>query len=584
MITKAANSQNVPEPPAPGDSAVPALDSSTAAPQPIPAGPLVVVHGVVKNAASGEPLPRTLIQVGGETGPGALTDGDGKFALTVPGSGPHIFQLTKPGFHDLAPNPSGSGTLLENTNGVTHNVFVSENMPGISFAMTPTSVIHGHIDLSTGDPAQGIGVSLLRRMLQGGHAIWRMVANARTNSDGAYRFAGLDDGDYAIATESARDSDNASSMVAQDSEGRVAWSGYAATFYPDARDFSGAARIHLRSGETAQANLTLKLEPFHLVRATLSPAKGAEKSLVDYGASLLDTQGHSLSYPAQYEADTRTVQAMLPDGTYSLQVTAVRQPGLGVITLARNVADAGGVVLQGTTEFTVAGRPITNLRIALSQKVANPVSVNVTRNSAQPRNPPENGPGVFISVSQAGDAFVDGMWTQFAQGAVPGQLETNVLAPGPYWVHTSIAQPGLCESSFTAGGASLAREPLIVGAGGATAPLSLTLRDDCAKLTLSMPPNLMSPVAGEEPAFTVFVVPDFDSTADIPALTLRPFSSSTLTLDNLTPGSYHVYAFASPVELEYRNPEAMAALPNHGQAITLEPSSTKDLVVEAPIP
>jgi hypothetical protein len=578
ILATTANSQSVPEPESPDNSAVPMRDNSSETP-PIPAGPLVVVHGVVKNAASGEPLPRTLVQVDGETGPGTLTDGDGKFELTLPGLGPHNFQLTKPGFHDLPPNPAGTAILAENAAGITHNVFVTEEMPPVSFAMTPTGVIHGRIDLSTGDPGQGIGVLLLRKTLQGGHVIWRSTENTRTNSDGAYRFAGLDESDYAIATEPARDSDIAGNLVTQNSDGKVAWSGYAAAYYPDAREFSGAAKFHLRSGETVQANLTLKLEPFYLVRASLPPAKGDEKSAVDYAPTLLDTQGRSLPYPAQYEAETRTVQAMLPDGNYSLQVTALKRHQLRFAT-ARNGMDDGGVVLQGTTDFTVSGHPISSLRASLAQRASNPLVVSVTR-APGPRSSGGSIERVFISVSQAVDSLVDGMWTEFAHGTVPGQLDTTVLAPGSYWVHTSIGQPGLCEASFTAGGASLAREPLAVGSGGATAPLALSLRDDCAKLTLNMPVNLQSPVAGEEPAYTVYVVPDFDSTVDSAPMTLRP-SSGSITLDNLTPGSYHVYTFPGPVEMEYRNREALAALPNAGQTIALDPSSNATLIVEAP--
>ena len=546
--------------------------------QPIPAGAALAVHGVVKDSLTGEPLPRALVQIDGETGPGALTDRDGKFEMTAPGSGSHIFQLTKPGYHDLPPNPTSVGTVLENSVGITHNVFVNPEMPVLSFFLTPTSVIQGHIDLSTGDTAQGIGVLLLRRTLQGGRPAWLVAGNARTNSDGAYRFAGLDDGDYAIATEPARESDGGGVPIAPDSPGTITWNGYAVTFYPDARDFAGAARIHLRGGETEQANLTLKLEAFQPVRATLAPARGTEKSQTEYAVSVLDTQGHSLPYPAQYESDSKTVQAELPDGSFTLQVTAVQRQPMRVAAV-RGPSPVG-MMLQGNLDVTVAGHPVAGLHMALGERVASPVAVNVSRNSASPGSAAARGGGVTISVTQAGDMRVDGMWTQLAQGNVPGELETNVLPPGSYWVHTSISQPGLCEESFTAGGASLAREPLVVAAGGATAPMSLVLRDDCASLKLSLPVDLMTPAGGEEPAFTVYVVPDFDSTVDIPSLTLRASSGGTLTIPNIAPGSYHVHTFAAPVELEYRNPEALAQLPNAGQAITLDPLSTGTLTVE----
>src|SRR6202035_4846697 len=95
MVAGAAAAQSAPEDPGPEDSAT---NASVDDPQPIPPGPIVTVHGLVRNALSGDPLARTLVQVDGETGPGILTDGDGRFDLSLPGLGSHVFQLTKPGF------------------------------------------------------------------------------------------------------------------------------------------------------------------------------------------------------------------------------------------------------------------------------------------------------------------------------------------------------------------------------------------------------------------------------------------------------------------------------------------------------
>ncbi len=119
---------------------------------------------------------------------------------------------------------------------------------------------------------------------------------------------------------------------------------------------------------------------------------------------------------------------------------------------------------------------------------------------------------------------------------------------------------------------------------GTSAPLTLTLRDDCASLKLSLPPGADVSEAGDERYYSVYVVPDFDSTVDITPIVLRPSSGGTYSLEGLTPGSYHVYTFASQVALEYRNPEAMAALSHPGQTITLAPGASDNLVVEVPGP
>ena len=77
----------------------------------------------------------------------------------------------------------------------------------------------------------------------------------------------------------------------------------------------------------------------------------------------------------------------------------------------------------------------------------------------------------------------------------------------------------------------------------------------------------------------MYVVPDFDSTGDIEPLVLRPSTGGTTTINDLPPGNYHVYTFAGFAQFAYRNREG---LPISGQAITLAPGSTGNLVVEAP--
>jgi hypothetical protein len=67
-------------------------------------------------------------------------------------------------------------------------------------------------------------------------------------------------------------------------------------------------------------------------------------------------------------------------------------------------------------------------------------------------------------------------------------------------------------------------------------------------------------------------------------VTLRPSTGGTATLEDLTPGNYHVYAFNATARLEYRDRAVLAALPNQGQAVTLSAGTTSKLVLEAPEP
>ncbi len=419
------------------------------------------------------------------------------------------------------------------------------------------------------------------------------TGQTKTLSDGSYRFGNLSDGQYAVYTEPALESEPVTNLFVPGRGSSVVREGYASQFYPEARDLAGAAKITLRTGEQVQANLNLTLEPFHAVTATATfPGAGksaaaspSDRAGLSFAAVVMDAQGHQLPYAAQYDAATQTLQAMLPDGTYSILLIAT--PSY-TIHLDGNafVANQNTAPLVGSVEFSIAGRAVSNLRIPLSSARAGTVQVAVQRSQDAPQNqqPASRGKGkaVLVTFSQTGGWLADGTSNAYAQGEAPGSIEANYLPPGPYWVHTHFMDKALCESSFTAAGANLAREPLTLGVSAPSAPLELTARDDCAGLTLTLPASLAALTAGEERFFTVYVVPDFDTTTDIEPITLRPTTSTSITVQGLTPGGYHVYVFPRPVALEYRNRDALAALPDAGQADTLSPGAATTLVLEAP--
>ena len=530
---------------------------------------LATLHGVVRNAASGEGLPRALVRIEGDADAGTLTDGDGRFELRNIPVGPQSVTVQKPGFLDRGLSPSASQTAIVAQDYGNHNVMVAADMPDVVFTLEPTGAIRGQVELSTGDAAEGMTVALVRRTIDNGRAVLQMTSSTKTRSDGTYRFGALAEGEYEIFSEPTMDSD-----LDQMFGGAGPHWGYPSVYYPDARDPSGAAKIHVAAGQETQANLTLTLENFQPVTATIvsGPAGSADHAIVNLSGSVLDNGGHQLQYQSRMDPKSHSFEAELPDGSYSLLLSSTASMGRPAMIGSSNEGLAAGSV-----DVTVAGRPVPNLRVALSAIRTNPIQVILERNAA---SPVPAGP-IDVMVSQAGGWIDDSMISSFANGALPGPLETAYTRPGSYWVHTR-NQRGLCVESFTAGGVNLAREPLVIGLSGSTAPMDLTLRDDCASLELSLPDNLASITAGEEPFFTVFVVPDFDSTVDVEHRVFRASTGGSFTWDNLTPGSYHVYMLPGAVELEYRNRAALASLPIRGHAVTLSPGATSTLVVEAP--
>jgi hypothetical protein len=538
------------------------------------------VHGVVRVGVSGEPLPHALVRIGGDASTGVLTDGEGRFEIANVPAGPQEFTIIKPGFMDEA--EAGEDSIAWNAHGYGHNVIVAAQMGDVVFTMEPANSIRGQIQLSTGDVAEGIQVMLLRRTIQDGRAVWQTAANTKTNSEGLYRFGGLADGLYAVYTMPAMDSEGATNFVETGMSRQLARAGYSSVFFPDARDLGSAGKIRLNGGEQGQANISLALEPFQPVVATVTMPRGNDRS-DNVSVQVIDGQGNLLPYTAQYDASTHTLQTMLPEGTYSLLATVTSQ--VFHIAATRdagrfNMTPAGSHGLAGEVSFAVAGRAVSNLRLPMAATANNPVQVSVSRGAnAPPQQGESANPRVFVRLTQTGAWIADGMVSSYAEGLASRPLPSTGVGAGSYWVHTNIGSKMLCESSFTAGGSSLAREPLVLGVAGSTAPLMLSLRDDCAKLTLSLPGSVAY-VPGEERAFTVYVVPDFDSTQDVVPHTLRTSTGGRIVLAGLTPGNYHVFTFDRPVSLEYRNAAVLGSLPS--QAVSLDSNGDAELKVEVP--
>jgi hypothetical protein len=541
----------------------------------------VTVHGVVRNGATGEPLARALVQIEGDADTGTLTDGEGRFEIPGVPAGPQMIRVAKPGFRDRPYATEEGGSQAE---GPAHSVMLTAQMPDLDFALAPNCAIHGRIELSTGDPAEGITVMLLKQAVHLGRAVWTQEASTRTSGEGVYRFGGLPDGVYALYTQPALESEPAVSVVAPGSGANVARSGYASVYYPDAREFSGATRIRLSGGSQAEANFSLALEPFYPVTAFgVSPTTGSAGKISPASTSVvMDASGHPLAYFPQYDQTTHSLQVSLPDGTYIMLIHS--SPGAELPETVLSFPRERHTGLAGAVQFSVAGHAVAGLRVPLATPQTNTVHLRLIHTAeGKPGAMSADNAGDLVNLSldpvdNASQAGGDSVWSMTSQ-----QDSVDFIAqPGAYWLNVYLPRKGLCAGAFTAGSLNLAREPLVLSLAAASPPMELTLRDDCATLALTLPPALAAVLPGEEPFYTVYVVPDFDTSQDIPPMTVHPSSGATINLDSLTPGSYHVYLFDSPVRLEYRNPAVLSALPIPGQQVTLTAGTTANLALEAP--
>jgi hypothetical protein len=499
------------------------------------------VSGTVLNNLTHEPLARVLVQLSGNLA--TLTDNEGHFEFASVPPGFTGIQLRRPGFH-------------QNAGGRMHPIQVGSGMASLNYYLTPEAVISGQITLASGDSAEGFHLTLYRKRIINGRGEWKTAGVATTTSDGNFRFADLTAGNYTLSTSPSMDRD-----YAVDSNRSVIY-GYPGVCYPGVLDFSQASTLSLAAGQHGQADFVLTRQPFYPVTATVSN--------VDLGASVgvqvYDRSGHSLNLPARYDPRLQTVTTNLPIGSYKF------------------VAHSFGLAqASGEAAFNVTGAGASGIRISVLPLHA--IRVNIHRDFAAASQAsgsvtaPQNSRSLRVElipadVGDGGDDSAGSGDSVQPDGATDALLLENVQ-PGSYWVQTT-AFDGYV-SSISSGGTDLAREPLVVGPGGTTGTIEVTIRNDSATLSGTLAGSSSGSQDGDQSAF-IYVLPLFSSTSLAP--TAVTASNGQFSFAQLPPGPYKLLAFSSQRELEYRNPEAMQSVATLGKTVTLEPGATASVTLD----
>jgi len=528
------------------------------------AGPPVAVEGIVVNAATGQALSRVLVRLDGVKVLGALTDADGRFRIPgVPG-GDQSFTAVKPEF-----------------DAEIHAVRVAAGMGELHFALHPRNAIFGHVTLSTGTPAQGITLRLVRRTLQDGRWVWTEADRHFATPDGGFRFSGLKDGTYLLMSEPA--SDNGYPLESScNSDAPAVLLGFAPAFFSTGHDIANAERIVVAGGHSAEANLALEATKPQFVRAELARPPGKDWN-VSY--TLLDRAGQELGYTLHEEKD-HSVCAYVPDGAYVLLVSAWQQATSERRGSAEGSSEAKS--MGAHLEFSVEGAPVRNLRAGMGQSATTPV-----HGRYEPAAPPRQGTAQTSADEQGvhggGDPLEVALTplNRVVEENSPGdsayevsdlQYQLDSLQPGSYWVHAHAGETGVCVGDVSAGGQNLARTPWIAGPTGAGIPIDVTLRTDCAKLTIGLGAGVGRVGLEEATALKIAVVPEFETVQDISWVDVDPVGKRSGTLEDLTPGTYRVFALRESAEVDFRDPAALSRL-GTGQEITLAPGEAGTVVL-----
>lgn len=509
------------------------------------------------NSVTHEPIARALVSISGESPDAQLTDNEGRFDFQNALAGRCTLQARRPGFFGTA---SGRDLYM--------NIAVGPNSRDHVLALEPAGSITGQITTPASDTGNTIRVQLLRRNIQEGRAHWQPSETKLTNSEGAFRFGNLRPGEYKLYTISSIDPDVTSSQAP------VRW-GFPSVSYPEEGESSTTGFLRVAPGQQLNAQLALTREPFYSVTIPV-----ANTDIQGYSIQVSDVRGPLNDAGIFYDQRQQQFRAYLPNGNYAVTIQSPA-PSPGYASIAITVRNAP-LHIQ-----SLAILPIHPIPVTIHKEFAS------SNNNGQQIVQIENGKQVEISqdvnlmLVSATDEGMMGVGLRHEPEGDDSSWVLDNVPPGKYWVQTYATQGYV--ASISAGGTDLTRDPLVIGPGGASAPIQVVLRNDMSTISVRVknaPQSALdagSPTgASMHPSFEntsgyLYLLPQFDTSSVIPQA--MPLQQSAITFV-IQPGTYRVLALDRPIDLEYRSTSAIEAYIGKVQTITVEPNGTTNLDVD----
>lgn len=512
------------------------------------------VHGTVINGVTREPLARALVY-SPDNRFATFTDTQGHFEFPLPGQDAQLNVAGSSTFSDSTGaviNSYGPGMLLARKPGflVDNNQEDEDLRPGgeVTLSLVPESLITGRVILPASDGATPIQLQLYRRQVQDGRAHWVPFSDTTARSSGEFRFAELPPGVYKLFTLELMDQDPETFRP-----GGPLY-GYPPMYFPTAGSFASASTIRLSAGKVFRADLSPTPQRYYPIKvpvANVAPGVPISVSVM--------VQGHrGPGFSLGYNDRDRTIEGMLPNGTYTLEAAAFGTPAS-----------------SGVTSISVHDGPLESAPMMLVPNPSIRVNVRLELTSAENRNNTivghSRGPFVNVRLEPAEDFAPErSMSLRNRVNGMDRSLSIEGVPPGRYWVQLDplLGFP----VSVSSGGIDLLQHPLTVVA-GSSAPIEITMRDDGAGIEGAVE-GLSKSSSGNigptsyAPAAYLYCVPLPDSTGQFTQVPVM--QGGEFNFPNLSPGTYRLLAFRRPQpELEYRDPEAMRAYESKGLVVRL---------------
>ena len=503
------------------------------------------LSGIVLNAATGEPVSGALVQLQAPPGKTQFSGTNGTFVFKNLPRGRYFLVVSKPGF--FSDQQLGHGNAWMNS---MREVPSNEE---VALKLTPEGIIYGEVKNENGEPIEAITVRAQRWRIEDGRRRLQNTRDTVTDDEGNFRIAELPPGTYNLSFVPT----NRGGWITYDKLSRKKQTdeGYGAQFYPGVADAESATAMEVRAGTQVHITQAMKRQKLFEVAGVV---RGANPDS-GFNLTLMNTTGDVVQQTVRIDRKSGEFQILgVPAGTYMLSATAQapsesvaeeNRPPRSAVQMIHLNSDLTGVVL-----------PL-GLGNSIGVQVRDEIPPDRTNNVHQ-----VTVRLVSIEFQQYSPAIMAP--TMEGERVKPARIED--LPPGTYTVEATPNFPGYI-AALRCGNIDLLRDDLTVTLGAALPPIDATLRNDGARLSVTVAG------IGQTAAASVVVYSD-----EYPkrSLLMQANGTGMFSLDRLPPGSYRVIAVKDAQDLEFRNPAAMEKYLGHASSVILQPGDETNLRVE----
>ena len=541
------------------------------------------LRGTVLNSLTHEPISRALV-FSPDNRFATMTDDRGHFEFTFPRQEAEktagfagtsdvrsleTSQLQQAGINRPTMLMARKMGFLSRNNG-QEGLQLSPARQELTISLVPEARIVGHVVLPGSDGSDIIRVELYRRQVREGREHWDPAGTAMSRSDGEFRFAELVAGSYKLLTHELLDRD----PLTFNPRGQLF--GYPPVYYPAAPDFATAAVIRLSPGETFDAKVSPAKREYYPVKLGVTNAPAG----LQVGIQIWPQGRAGPGYSLGYNPGDGLIEGSLPDGTYTVQVTTYgpnAMAGMLNITVRGAALSGPAITLVPNSSITVSVKEEFQHTDTVSQGTLTFGGVGAVPEN---RRRPNYLQVTLLPAEEFG--FAPGASLRPPTGPEDESLVIENVQPGRYRVRVSVSTSIGFVSSITSGGTDLQRQPLVVGLGGATPPIEITVRDDGAQAEGTIESTTSTEVRREgfnlpgRPLGNVYFVPMADSGGQFSEAWVTP--DGKFQLQQLPPGAYRVLAFdRQQPDLEYASDEVMGQYDSKTKVIRVVPGQKEHL-------